>query len=64
MEREFLSDLFEENIWGFDLIKQQQTYKTPYIIWTNYPSESSQEDMSANYFGSYILKQAGLELRT
>ena len=45
-----------------DLFQVQETYKTPYINWTNYPSESTKENMSTNYLGSYILEQAGLEM--
>lgn len=60
----FYSDVMGENFGTLDLIEKQQTYKTPYVLWTNYPSESKEEDMSANYFGSYILEQAGLEMTT
>lgn len=38
-------------------------YETPYIIWTNYEREGTDgETMSANFFGSYVLQSAGLEL--
>lgn len=46
-----------------DMESNQRVYQTPYVIWTNYEQESSSDDlMSANYFGSYILQQAGLDL--
>lgn len=46
-----------------DLETNQRIYQTPYVIWTNYEQESSSDNlMSANYFGSYILQQAGLDL--
>ena len=37
-----------------------ERYQTPYVIWTNYERESGQMDISANYLGSLILKEAGL----
>lgn len=60
----FFSELFGKDFDSLDWIESQMYHRTPYIIWTNYSSESSQEDMSANFFGSYILEQAGLELTT
>ncbi len=38
------------------------TYTTPYVIWTNYSSETAEEDISANYLGSYVLFKAGISL--
>lgn len=64
LEQGFYSELFGQDFGTLDLAQVQETYKTPYVIWTNYPSESIEEDMSANYFGSYILEQAGLEMTT
>lgn len=58
----FFSELVGQDFGTLDLFQVQETYKTPYIIWTNYPSESTQENMSTNYLGSYILEQAGLEM--
>ncbi|MBP3469036.1 MAG: LTA synthase family protein [Lachnospiraceae bacterium] len=41
----------------------ERLYQTPFVLWTNYDQdESSDEFMSTNYFGSYILQQAGLKL--
>ena len=40
----------------------QKTYTTPYVIWTNYPSETVEQDMSSNYLGSYVLSLAGVKL--
>lgn len=64
LDRGFFSELMGQDFDSLDLIQKQETYKTPYVIWTNYPSESSEEDMSINYFGSYILQQTGLEMTT
>lgn len=61
-----LSDGLYETLLRWDdpiLEVNQRIYQTPYVIWTNYEQESFSDDlMSANYFGSYILQQAGLEL--
>lgn len=60
----FFSQLYGKDFGTLDLTEVQSYHRTPYVIWTNYPSESTEEDMSANYFGSYILEQAGLEMTT
>lgn len=61
LEEGFVDQLFGKNAQDLDLVETQQKYETPYVIWTNYPMEASQEDMSTNYFGSYILKAAGIQ---
>lgn len=60
----FFNELFGKDFGTLDLFERQRSYRTPYVIRTNYPSESKVEDMSANYFGSYILETAGLQLTT
>ena len=55
-------NLFEKDVNTLNWKEVQQEHRTPYIIWTNYTLDSENEDMSSNYFGSYILEQAGLEL--
>ena len=62
LEEGFYWALFEKDFNALNWLEVQQEYRTPYIIWANYPLEYEYEDMSANYFGSYILEQAGLEL--
>lgn len=62
VEHGFFGELFGKSFDDLNLEEVQQSHRTPYVIWTNYPSESREEDMSANYFGSYILEQAGLPL--
>lgn len=64
MDWGFLNEIFGKDFASLDPIEYQRIRQTPYIIWTNYPSEIIHQDMSANYFGSYILQQAGLELST
>lgn len=60
LENGFYSQLFGKDFSTIDDMERQTCHSTPYVIWTNYPSESDEEDMSANYFGCYILEQAGI----
>lgn len=53
----FFNELFGKNFGTLDLFERQRSYRTPYVIRTNYPSESKVEDMSANYFGVTFWKQ-------
>ena len=62
IEEGFLAQILGKNRQDLDLVESQVTYTTPYVIWTNYPSETVEEDFSSNYLGSYILKLAGLEM--
>lgn len=62
IENGFTKELLGKDIQDLDLLESQKTYCTPYMIWTNYPSETAEEDISANYLGSYVLQQAGVEL--
>lgn len=44
-------------------LDRQKLYTTPFVIWINYDiGEQSNVEMSSNYFGSYILQLAGLEM--
>lgn len=62
VEEAFYEELYGKKIEDLDLEETQLRYQTPYIIWTNYESESVQENMSANYLGAYILEKAGLSM--
>lgn len=62
IEEEFMAKLLGGDRQGLDLVAGQQSYTTPYVIWTNYPSETVEEDFSANYLGSYMLQLAGLDM--
>ncbi len=62
IEEGFMAKLLGGNRQSLGLVESQQTYTTPYVIWTNYPSETVEEDFSANYLGSYMLQLAGLEM--
>lgn len=64
LEEGFFSQILGQDLNSLeqDLTALQQMYTTPYLIWTNYSSQESQEDMSANYFGAYVASAAGLQL--
>lgn len=62
IEEEFMAKLLGGNRQSLGLVESQQSYTTPYVIWTNYPFETVEEDFSANYLGSYMLQLAGLEM--
>ena len=62
LEEGFLAQVLGKDREKLDLFESQQTYTTPYVIWTNYPSETVEEDFSANYLGSYMLQLAGLKM--
>ena len=62
VEDEFLSKVIGKDKDNLDLVESQVLYTTPYVIWTNYSSETVKQDISSNYLGSYILEQAGVEL--
>ena len=62
LERGFLTEMLGQDAYDLDLLGLQKCRRTPYIIWTNYPSKSGNEDMSTNYFGSYIMENAGIDM--
>lgn len=62
LEEEFLTEMLGQDVEDLDMIGLQNSRRTPYVIWTNYPSEFENEDMSANYFGSYIMQLAGIDM--
>lgn len=44
-------------------LDNQKLYITPFVVWANYDIEEELNvEMSSNYFGSYILQLAGLEM--
>lgn len=62
VEDGFYEELYGKNLDDLTLEETQLRYQTPYIIWSNYDRATREsEDMSANYFGSYILETAGLK---
>lgn len=62
IEDAFYSELFKKDTSTMAMEEIQQRYVTPYVIWTNYKRGAKELDMSANYLGSYMLQEAGLEL--
>lgn len=60
---EFYEELLGEPLSSLSPERNLLRYKTPYIIWANYPLEPTEGiDMSANFFGSYILHLANLPM--
>ena len=65
-----LEDGFYEYLTGkpaFEWTQEEtmQLYETPYVIWTNYPLDTTTQvpkRLSANYLSSWMLKLAGLTL--
>ena len=64
LEDGFYSKVLGKDAASLNLTETQKKYQTPYVIWTNYDSETVTEDISANYLGSYVLKLAGVEIPT
>ena len=62
IETGFQSEAAGKDIGNMGLEERQKLYQTPYVIWTNYESETVEEDISSNYLGSYVMKLAGVEL--
>lgn len=64
LESGFYSQVLGKDVANLNLTELQKKYQTPYVIWTNYASETVTEDISSNYLGSYVLKLAGVEIPT
>ena len=62
LENGFYTELLADDSSDSELIELQKKYQTPYVIWTNYDSETEEEDFSSNYLGSYVLELAGVEM--
>lgn len=62
LESGFYSKVLGKDVSTLDMTEIQKKYQTPYVIWTNYDSETLSEDISSNYLGSYVLKLAGVEI--
>lgn len=62
LEAGFFTEILGQDVEDLDMIGLQNSRRTPYVIWTNYSSEFANEDMSANYFGSYIMQLAGIDM--
>lgn len=63
VEEEFYAELLGKSVNDIDLLTRQKLYQTPFVIWTNYDMEEEQNvQISSNFFGSYVLEKAGVEL--
>ncbi len=61
IETEFIEELLGKEISDLTTEENQKRYITPFLIWTNYNSQSGYIDkMSANYLSTLMLQQAGL----
>ncbi len=62
IETSFISEVMGKSVNSLTLEETQRRYVTPFIIWTNYKSESGYiEKMSANYLSTLVLQRAGLK---
>lgn len=62
IEDEFYECVFGKELEELSSEELQKRYITPYVIWANYDLEAETQDMSSNYFGSYILEKAGIDM--
>ena len=63
IEDEFYEELYGKKLVDLNFEEKQSRYVTPFVIWANYDIEEQVNvEISANYFGSYILEKAGVEL--
>lgn len=61
LEDAFYHEIEEGNVESLDI--QQNRYKIPFFVWTNYDSEEKYiECTSLNYLTSYVYESAGIEL--
>ena len=58
----FYNELIGKDVNSLDDVELNRRYMVPYLIWTNYQLPRKTEDMSSNYFGCYIMEEAGLAL--
>lgn len=63
VEEEFVESLLGTRLTNATVSQNQKRFATPFMIWTNYSSQSGYiEKMSANYLSTLILQQAGLQM--
>lgn len=62
IEDSFVESLLGSNLSDLTVTQTQKRYVTPFVIWTNYKSDSEYiEKMSTNYLSTLVLQQAGLQ---
>ena len=63
IEEAFYEELFGKELHKLDREEGHKRFVTPFVIWANYEIEEAEDvEMSSNYFGSYVLQQAGVRL--
>ena len=63
LEDGFYTDLTGQPIGSWPLEQKMKLYKTPFIIWHNYPAESADlGDVSLNYLAALLLEDTGLDM--
>ena len=62
IEEGFVESLLGSRISDLTVSQNQKRFVTPFLIWTNYDSESGYiEKISSNYLSTLVLQQAGLK---
>ncbi len=62
VEQEFLDLAYGVTQDGMTMEQYMDKYRTPFVIWANYPLPDSQlNDSSLNFLGQYLLRYAGIE---
>ena len=62
IEEEFIESLLGTDLNDVTVSQNQKRYVTPFLIWTNYDSQSGYiEKISSNYLSTLVLQQAGLQ---
>lgn len=63
LEDEFYTYLTGRPISSWELEETMKLYKTPFIIWHNYPTESKDlGDVSLNYLAALLLNDIGIDM--
>lgn len=63
LEDEFYEYVTGQDITAWSLEQRMNQYKTPFVIWHNYPTESEDlGDVSVNYLAALMLEQTGIEM--
>lgn len=63
IETEFYEELLGKPQSQWELEDIQKRYASPFVLWANYDMEEAENvELSNNYLGNLMLKQAGLEL--
>lgn len=65
LEPAFLEEIMHTSLSNLTVEETQRRFTTPFLIWTNYRSQSGYIDkISANYLSTLVLQQAGLKTST